>query len=144
MMWFTHSLSRHAHAFAAAAIASCTLLSPVTSYAQSDQVIVLSCTNSVVQATRGQWRVTIDMAAKTVSEFSSRSDAPVPPTSTTSPITQVSDQQIVWGDAGANSGPLSTTKTLNRYTGELTSNIMQAGAVVSSVTSTCQRQQKQF
>jgi hypothetical protein len=101
----------------------------------------MSCTNRTVELTHGQWRVTIDLAAKTVSEFSSRSDAPIPPTSETFPITQVTDQQIVWGNANAQ---LSSTKTLNRYTGELTSNLTQAGAVVSSVTSTCQRQQKQF
>ena len=141
MIGFRLSSPRRGCAFAIVAIASCALLVPVKSNAQSDQVIVLSCTNQIVQRTQGQWRVTIDMAAKTVSEFSSRSDAPVPPTSTTSPITQVTDQQIVWGTM---SPMATTTKTLNRYTGDLAVDQTIQGTVVPTVTSTCQRQQKQF
>ena len=132
---------RAAQVLAAFAIASCALLAPMAAQAQSDQVIVMSCTNQMLENVRGQWTFTIDLAGKTVSEFTARSDAAAPPTTTQFAITQVTDQKIVWNMSVTN---YSRTMTLNRYTGGLTVDVVAQGNAAPTVTATCQRQQKQF
>jgi len=110
--------------------ALCTLLAPGPSNAQTDQLIVMSCTNNQVQ-----FNTTIDLAAKTVvmnGQYTCTS---------TTPLSRITDQQVDWTCpiTSFSGAVLNDAFTLNRYSGELTD--FHAG---TSLKFAWRRQQKQF
>lgn len=102
---------------------------------QAKQPIVLICTSDVgATAGAGQYYITIDLSAMTVTDvFVSN-----PPL--TNPIRVASDQQIVWSE---NDTLNSKTFTPDRYSGRLITRIINASGVYSSGY-TCQMHTKQF
>jgi len=114
---------------------------PGTATAQADQTIVMVCTS----AFPGQLTITIDLAAKVVTDKYVILSVPVSVTHGT--VTQVSDTEITFN---IESDGYLYQGTLNRYTGILISKpLNEATAAVDRLTASfndasCQKKQKQF
>lgn len=116
------------------------LLAPLKSFGQTDQVIVMVCASEFNPAKR--LTLTLDLAQKTVGEEYVLPNAPgYSPIRAVMPqghVTRITDQNITWGNRQSSDTP-SWTGTLNRYTGHL---------AMSSTGGTedwnCQKQQKQL
>ena len=114
-MEFGSRVLRYTKAFCAVLIASCALLAPLKSDAQSGQVVVMTCTNQYP----GQRNLTIDLAAKKLVEQVIAATGAV--SRDVHKLTQLTNQQIVWIEARTDGGHrYGYTFTLNRYTGVLT------------------------
>lgn len=130
---------------AVAAIALCGLLAPAKSYAQTDQTMVLVCSNEYP----GHEIFTLDLTAKTVSEEEitpNPGGSPDPVDWTfQGTINEITDSEIVMVIT-ANQVQIS----LNRYTGNMSWQFLNAAEeaaalrVHAATGASCHKQQKQF
>jgi hypothetical protein len=139
------NVSHCAKVSAVAAVALCALLAPAKSYAQTDQTIVMVCSNPDYGP--GQTIYTINLAAKTVSKESitpNPGGSPDPVDWTfQGTINEVTDTEIVMT---VNQVRIS----LNRYTGNMNWQYLDATEAASAARvhaatgASCHKQQKQF
>jgi len=120
---------------------------PQKSYAQTDQTIVMVCTNEYP----GQQIFTLNLATKTVAFEGVTPNPGGHPdpidTITQGTIQQITDAEIIFTDRDDNS---ARRFTLNRYTGMMSWEILDpvnqaaAAAAHAATGATCHKQQKQF
>jgi hypothetical protein len=114
------------------------LFAAAPAVAQTDQKIVMTCSNQFP----GHTTITVDLAARSVVKESflpgPAGGALIPFPAVQGTITEISESRIVWSEeAGPNN--VANVNTLNRYTGDLVS----SGTYGNSSTS-CHRQQREF
>jgi hypothetical protein len=110
------------------------LVAPIKSNAQSDSMIVLTCTLENGNPAIGM-NITLDLARKTVLVETTN---PYFRSTSQGSVTQITSQNVVFYVPGGNSGN-SVTYSLDRYTGHATG-VNQIGRGEYN----CQKQQKQF